>query len=123
MFDILYDLHQNGKIGEASSKANASLRQAERAGDRVADVEERLDKMALLNLALWTLLRDKLGVTDEELAKRVEELDLRDGQLNGRVQSAPVDCPDCQRPLHQRHRRCLYCGFALSQSGFESVAR
>jgi hypothetical protein len=123
MFDILYDLHQNGKIGEASAKANAGLRQAERAGDRVGDVEERLDKMALLNLALWTLLREKLGVTDEELAKRVEELDLRDGKLDGRVQGTPIDCPDCARPLHQRHRRCLYCGFSLPHSGFEAVAR
>jgi hypothetical protein len=123
MLDILYDIHQNGKINEANARANASLHQAERAGDRVGDVEERLDKMALLNLALWSLLKEKLGVTDAELTQRVEELDLKDGKLDGRIQSAPISCPDCQRTLHQRHRRCLYCGFALEQNGFESVIR
>ncbi|MBW3637430.1 MAG: hypothetical protein KY445_13360 [Armatimonadetes bacterium] len=123
MLDILYDIHQNSKIGEADAKASAGLRQAERTGERVADLEERLDKMALLNLALWGLLQEKLGVTDEELMRRVEELDLRDGQLDGRIARAPIDCPDCHRPLHQRHRRCLYCGFELRQNGFEAVTR
>ncbi len=123
MLDILYDIHQNTKISEANAKAQAGIRQAERVGDRLEDVQERLDKMALLNLALWTLLKEKLGVTDAELEARVQELDLQDGKLDGRVGGKPVDCPDCHRPLHQRHRRCLYCGFQLQSSGFEAVAR
>lgn len=123
MLDILYDIHQNRKIGQVDAKAAATLRQTERVADRVADLEERLDKMSLLNLALWSILKEKLGVTDAELTKRVEELDLQDGKLDGRIQSTPVDCPTCQRPLHQRHRRCLYCGFEMEQNGFESVTR
>jgi len=124
MLDILYDIHQNTKINEAKAQAQAGVRQAERVGERLEDVQERLDKMALLNLALWSLLKEKLDVTDAELEARVQELDLQDGKLDGRISSKPVDCPDCNRPLHQRHRRCLYCGFQLQAgSGFEAVAR
>ena len=123
MFDILYDIHQNSKIGEANARATAGMMQAERAGDRVAELEERVDKMALLNLALWTLLKEKLNATDEELTLRVQQLDLMDGKLDGRIKGTPVDCPDCQRTLHQKHRKCLYCGFTLEQSGFEAVTR
>ncbi|RYG66729.1 hypothetical protein EON80_14885 [bacterium] len=123
MLNILYGLQQNQKISSAEGKASAGLRQAERAGERVADLEERVDKMALLNLALWSLLEEKLGLTEAELAQRVQEIDLLDGQLDGKVQGKPLDCNDCGRTLHQKHRRCLYCGFELKTSGFESVAR
>lgn len=123
MLDILYEIHQNSKIGMATSQASAGLRQAERAKEHAGSLEERIDKMALLNLALWTILKEKLNVTDHELAERVQELDLLDGKLDGRIQGTPIDCPDCERPVHQRHRRCLYCGLELQQNGFESVVR
>ena len=123
MLDILYEIHQSSKIGVANSQSAAGMRQAERAGQRAADLEERLDKMALLNLALWTLLKEKLNLSEAELAARVQELDLMDGKLDGRIQGTPVDCPDCERPVHQRHCRCLYYGFDMPHSGFEAVVR
>jgi hypothetical protein len=123
MLNILYDLHQNAKIGEANAKARAGLRQADRVSDRVDDLEERLDRMALLNLALWSILKEKLDVTDDELEARVQELDIQDGKADGRSQSKIIDCPDCQCPIQQRHRRCLYCGFQLHYSGFDSIVR
>jgi hypothetical protein len=124
MLDILYDIHQTRKIGDAEAKASASMRQAERAGDRVAELEERVDRMALLNLALWSILKEKLGLTDDEITQRVETLDLQDGKLDGKISGTPIDCQDCGRTLHQRHRKCLYCGFEMEKkSGFESVTR
>lgn len=123
MFDILYNLHQNTRIAGAEAKAGAGLRQVERAGDRIAELEDRLDRLSLLNLALWTLLKEKTGLSESELAARVEEIDMRDGRLDGKVAGGVVNCPDCERPLAKRHRRCLYCGFQVENDGFEQIVR
>jgi hypothetical protein len=121
MLKIFHNMHQSQRIGQADSTAEAGLRQAERATSRVADLEDRLDKMVLLNLALWSLLEEKIGLTEEELTARVTEIDLLDGKLDGKLASSPVNCDDCGKVLHKRHRRCMYCGYQLETSGLDSI--
>jgi hypothetical protein len=124
MLDLLYDIHQNAKIAGAEAKADRSAHKVERVSQNIEDIEERLDKLALLNYALWSLLQDKLGVSEAELLARVEELDLQDGKLDGRISGGVVNCKDCDRPLSKRHRKCLYCGFELKEdTAFGSVVR
>ena len=124
MLDLLYNIHQNGRIAGAEAAADRGAHKAERVAQNVRDVEERLDKLSLLNYALWSLLQEKLGVSEAELLARVEELDLKDGKLDGRISSGIVHCEDCNRPLSRRHRKCLYCGFELKEDeAFGSVVR
>lgn len=124
MLDILYDIHQNGRIAGAEASAEQAAHKAERIAQNIEEMEERIDKLALVNYALWSLLEERLGVTEDELVARVQDLDLKDGKLDGRVQGGVINCPDCQRPLSQRHRKCLYCGFELqSGNAFGGVVR
>lgn len=124
MFDLLYDLHQNARIAGAEAAADQSTHKAERAAERIEDVQERIDKLSLLNYALWSLLQERIGVTEAELLARVQELDMKDGKLDGRVSSGIINCKDCNRPLSQRHRKCLYCGYELqADNAFGSVVR
>ena len=123
MLDLLYDIHQSRQIAEAKSQAAQGARQAERAEATVEELEERVDRLSLLSYALWSLLQERLGLSEAELQARVQELDLRDGKLDGRVASGIIDCPHCHRPLSQRHRRCLYCGFEKQGEAFDSVVR
>lgn len=124
MFDLLRDIHQNGRIADVKATAEYTAYQAERAAGKIEDVEERLDKLALLNYALWSLLKERLGVSEAELLERVQELDLRDGKLDGRINGVVINCDDCQRPLSRRHRKCLYCGFELKvDDAFGDVVR
>lgn len=124
MFGLLYDIHQNSRIADAQAAAGQSQSKAERAEQRIEALEERVDKLSLLSYALWSLLEEKVGVTEAELMARVQELDLKDGKLDGRVASGIINCPHCDRPLSQRHRKCMYCGYELQGGdGFESVVR
>jgi len=77
---------------------------------QIDDLRDRLDRMTLLSYAMWTLAREKLGVTDEQLADRVQELDLSDGKLDGKIGVPVTECLKCRRKMSQRHRRCIYCG-------------
>ena len=63
-------------------------------------------------------LRERLGVTDAELVGKIEELDLMDGQLDGKLRKPPLQCPDCDRIIPRKFSRCLYCGIEIQPDPF-----
>lgn len=80
---------------------------------RVQDLEDRVKRLLLINNAMWSMLSEKLGCTDEDLAARMEELDLKDGRKDGAVHAGLHQCPSCQRKVSPKRDRCFYCGSAL----------
>ncbi|MFW5882588.1 MAG: hypothetical protein ACOCVS_03045 [Planctomycetota bacterium] len=76
----------------------------------MAHLSQRLDRLCLACQALWELVRDNTALSDEDIATKVAEVDLRDGQSDGKLRTRGGLCPDCQRPLNARHDHCLYCG-------------
>lgn len=99
---------------EVSSAKNAA-REARREAE---SVEEKLDRALIACEAMWSLVRDKLGVTDMELLDRITEIDLSDGVLDGKVRRTPVTCPKCSRVIARRFKRCIYCGQPVMQDPF-----
>ena len=98
-----------------SSGGSAS---ADRAHSKADSLEMRLERALLTMEAMWTILRDRMGVTDEELAARILELDESDGMLDGKVRRQPLECTSCSRTIPTRFARCLYCGAAVAFSPF-----
>jgi len=124
MFEMMYLAQQNARLGEALGVARAGQNQADRALDRINQLERRVDRLSLLNLALWQLLQEKSGLTEAELEARVSALDNEDGVVNGRTANSMAhDCPRCHRPISLRHHKCLYCEYEEPVKGFEAVAR
>ena len=80
------------------------------ARDYVA-TQERMDRLVLVTRAMWTLLSEKMGVTEADLVKRLTELDAADGAADGQVTAAspPVRC-SCGAAICRQMRRCLFCG-------------
>lgn len=86
------------------------------------DVELRLEKLTLLCRAMWTLLQERTGLTEDELARRATEIDLLDGKADGRVSMRASMCTSCNRTVAARHTRCIYCGTEkLVDTLFETV--
>ncbi|MBS3734466.1 MAG: hypothetical protein KGY99_06015 [Phycisphaerae bacterium] len=102
-----WDLRQASQAQAAASRATHAGRRAQ---SDVRLLEERLDKLMLVNMALWDLIKDKTGLTDEELAAKVEQLDLADGEADGKVSRELTRCGRCGRAISPRHSRCMYCG-------------
>ncbi len=73
------------------------------------EMQERLDRLVLVTRAMWTLLADKMGVTEADLLKRLTELDAADGTVDGHVTAAPVRC-SCGAMICRKLNRCLFCG-------------
>ena len=89
--------------GTAERKAN----QVER--DAMA-LEHKVDHLALACQALWEILSEKAGVTHEELAQKMTEIDLRDGQQDGRISPHVIQCPACGRNVSNAKPTCMFCG-------------
>ncbi len=83
---------------------------------RAAQTETELlrndvERLLMITEALWTFLKKEHGYSDKDLADRIAEIDLRDGQLDGRVaKSPPKPCPFCGKLLARHRVLCLYCG-------------
>ncbi len=112
--------HGAGMAGYAAQEAQDARRSANRSHNRIRELESRCDKALLVCEAIWTLLRDKLGVTEEELVKRVMDLDLSDGRLDGKVRKTAVKCAKCKRPVARRFAKCPYCGCQSAHDPFSA---
>ena len=108
-------------VAATSSAADAKTR-ANQAQERSIALEDRLDKLTLITMAVWELLREKAKLTEADLLEKVQELDLRDGVPDGKVTRGISQCPKCGRNMSPRHQRCMYCGSEkLIASVFDSL--
>lgn len=76
----------------------------------VRELQHQIDRLQLMNQALWELVRSRLSLQDEDLAALAQEIDMRDGVEDGRMTARAVRCPSCSRVSNNRHFRCMYCG-------------
>ena len=64
---------------------------------------------------MWELLSESIPNAEQKLMGKIEEVDLRDGQKDGKMRRVETHCGNCQRPMHKRHQRCLYCGHEMNR--------
>jgi hypothetical protein len=101
--------------------ASASIRaasSADRANRSVKMLEESLAKSLLICEALWELLSERSGLTIDDLHKKLYEIDMRDGQLDGKNQRKAIECNQCHRMVGPKHSVCIYCGYVVDDSVF-----
>ena len=79
-------------------KAAATERDVNAAQDSITALQGDVERLLILTEALWTLLKRQQKLDDSVLVKLIEEIDLRDGQLDGRVAGTVKECPSCKRP-------------------------
>lgn len=86
----------------------------------IEELRKDVDRLLMINEAMWRILRERLQCTDAELVQRIHDIDLEDGHLNGRKGPSPArDCPHCGRPLSKHRPTCLYCGKPVEFLPFE----
>ena len=96
---------------EAIRAASEASGKAGRASNEIMHLRREINRILMINEALWEIVRDREGLMDEDLVRKIDEIDLRDGVLNGRrAKQAPLDCPSCGRTLPKRQPVCIYCG-------------
>ena len=110
---MLWDLIQHYQIGQLDNKIDAVRDGASRdtlARDATGRLEERVDALALVTQALFELLQETSGVSEAQLRAKITEIDLRDGQADGKMTPRPKKCPKCDAMMSPKFGRCLFCG-------------
>ena len=95
----------------ASAEATAAQNTAREAQTNVDLLSHDIDRLLLITEALWTLMKQEHGYTDETLAKLIEEIDARKVIVDGlAVKDPPQACPHCGKINSAKRLFCIYCG-------------
>lgn len=102
--DLIIEFVQQRRVPGGARAASRDAAEA-----RPPPLEEQLGRLTLACTAMWMLLRQRTGVTDQELLEAIQEVDLRDGVLDGQYKPPALTCPACGRRNNRRRRTCMYC--------------
>jgi lysyl-tRNA synthetase class II len=68
---------------------------------------KRLEKLSLICVSLWTLLKEKSGLSDDDLIQRVRTME----QEIGAKATATFRCPKCRAVISAKLNKCQFCGY------------
>lgn len=114
--------HGGSGVGAGISASEGARAAAGNAVRDVAHLEDRIERLSLVCMAMWSLIQDKTRLTESDLLERVKMIDLMDGVEDGKASRGVQKCHACNRTMSPKHRRCLYCGAQkLVQSAFDGI--
>ncbi len=100
-----------GGTGAAEVAATRADAAAQRVQSLTAELRGEMERLFIVTEALWEMLRETHGWTEEQLVARITEIDMRDGRRDGAVaRQPPPACAKCGRPAPLKRPRCLFCG-------------
>ena len=80
---------------------------------RLAMVQARqIETLTRLCQAMWSLLQEKTGLTEEDLKRRFEQMN----GMGGQPAVPPVRCGTCGAMSDPRPGKCLFCGAPLGDA-------
>lgn len=105
--------------GYASMTANEAKSDAREAKDDVLFLQHDIDRLLLITEAMWTLMKQKDGYTDEVLTQTIGEIEKRKVVVDGMaVKDPPVTCPACGKINLAKRLFCIYCGAPIAEKPF-----
>ena len=109
----MWDLLHHFQIQEASREAKEA---SSKTNSQVGSVQDQVERLTLACQAMWELLRDHSGLTENELKQKIVEIDGRDGAVDGKLSSEVISCPHCGQKTSTRKSRCVFCGKGVKSS-------
>ncbi len=107
---MIWDLLQQLQINKNEYESVKASMDSASAHARLDHIDRRLDAMSLAMMAIWELLAREQGLTQKQLEQKIEEIDMRDGKLDGKVTATGMSCPDCGHRINPRREHCFWCG-------------
>ncbi len=110
-------------MGSSDDTLNAVRRESAEArqfGQMVHRQSLDIERLLMITEALWTIVKEELKLSDDQLQRRLIEIDMRDGKYDGQVsgKAPPKSCSRCHRPISKRRTVCMYCGKQLLPDPF-----
>jgi adenine-specific DNA methylase len=107
---MIWDLYQQQQIATAGRTADRAISKAERHANHIEELQQHVERLSLASQAMWEILRDRAEITEADLETKILEIDARDGRIDGKINTQPVNCPSCGRTTSSRRNTCVMCG-------------
>jgi len=107
---MIWDLYQQQQINDAERTADKAISIADRYAGDISDLRNHVERLSLASQAMWELLQNWAGITEAELETKMIEIDARDGRIDGKMGTAPINCPACGRTTSSTRDTCVMCG-------------
>ena len=110
----LWNLYQEMEIRQSKADARMSDERhgsrIDRATQNIEKIEDRFEKLLIVNEAIWELFSEHLGFTDAHLVHKVREIDARSGAVDGRRAVVIRRCSQCEAAIGKGRSTCMFCG-------------
>ncbi|GAB1258598.1 hypothetical protein [Aurantivibrio plasticivorans] len=117
MLGTFWEIFQYKKISEAGYRAEKSEVMSHANLEGITHLRNQIDTLVLANQAMWEIVSEKHGLTEHHLLTKMNEIDLRDGKLDGKlVKTHLTTCPDCNRQISKQRANCYWCGAKVAIS-------
>jgi len=100
---------QDGRT-EGYGAAERAERKSEQAAAELKALQRQVDRMALACQAMWEIIRENSDFKEEDLEKKMAEIDLRDGKTDGTIGSIALTCAACGKKTNSKRPTCIFCG-------------
>lgn len=110
----MWDIWQEMRLNENRRRQDSVERDLRRSDGDLEDLQRQVDKIALVNQALYELLSGRTGITDEDLRRKIREIDKRDGAEDGNIKVSPLRCPKCGGGVTVGALFCQTCGATVA---------
>lgn len=107
--DFIWEFYQHGKVIAASAEAKQALSKSYKSKADISSLEKKLDRVVLLNQAIWSLVKLQTNLTESDLMQEIKRLDMLDGQLDGKIVETKK-CSKCSTILAASADSCYQCG-------------
>jgi len=102
--------YTQNRYDEAQSAAERAENKSDHIGAELKALQRQVDRMALACQALWEIIREHSDFKEEDLEKKMLEIDLRDGKTDGKIGALVLNCPACGSKTNSKRPTCIICG-------------
>ncbi|HCE44487.1 MAG TPA: hypothetical protein DET40_13140 [Lentisphaeria bacterium] len=89
---------------DQAKDAQGLAHQASVEGERLRD---EIHHLTIITQAMWELLKTKTGATDEELKKKITEVEFEKAKA---YTTSTLKCKSCSRTVSIKSKTCVFCG-------------
>lgn len=111
---MFFDIYQQHRINAVSTGLDHAKQKNKRIETEMHGMRRQLDRVTMACQGMWELIRENSDITEEMLAQRIHEIDLRDGVADGKMSPQVVSCAACGRKTSARRGFCIMCGEPVS---------
>ncbi|MGA7098461.1 MAG: hypothetical protein WB245_12930 [Acidimicrobiia bacterium] len=115
-------------MGQRTASRAAMLARSAAAADgtihtnRIEDLNERIDRMLMIVRGMWALMEEQ-GLTADQLIAKMNELDTKDGEVDGLMRPQPRDCRSCGSKVAAGLDACQFCGARVTNDDSDPIGQ